>query len=409
MGLTLNLKDAQGAEVSQRLRHTLGIHFDKDVGAPYWLDKQKELGIDVIASVRSLEDLSILGPMDENALATRPVEDFIPRMFGQRRDYILAETAGTLGKPKFAVHRSDEFRLAFVTPFVKAAGRTAFPSDCHWLFVGPTGPHVIGRAARACAAELGSGDVFTVDFDPRWAKKLPSGSFSAQRYLEHIEAQALSVLAVQNIGVLFSTPAVLGSLAGHMDNNVICAIAQSLAAHAVTLRFDYRGVGDSQINLADGLSVFDYWSDLERTRDYTDAVRDVSAAAHALTRAAGGLDIPFCVIGYSFGAATGLLYGHEEDSVFAMIAVAPPLGKVSFEFLSDSSKPSLFIIGTGDFLYSAEKTGQFRRTLTSSARVEILDNVDHFFRGDEDVVARMVDDFICINAICSSRRTSDDI
>lgn len=217
MGLSLSLKNAKDAEVSRRLRHTLGIHFDKDAGAPYWLDRQKELGIDVVAKVRSLEDLSILGPMDEDALGTRPIEDFIPRMFRQRRDYILAETAGTLGSPKFAVHRSDEFEAAFVTPFVKAAGRTAFPSERHWLFVGPTGPHVIGRAARACAAAMGAGDIFTVDFDPRWAKKLPGGSFSAQRYLEHIEAQALSVLAVQKIGVLFSTPAVLSSLAGKMD------------------------------------------------------------------------------------------------------------------------------------------------------------------------------------------------
>lgn len=197
--------------------------------------------------------------------------------------------------------------------------------------------------------------------------------------------------------------------AGNMDNNVICAIAQNLAVHAVTLRFDYRGVGDSQINLPEGQSVFDYWSELERTRDYADAVRDVSAAAHALAAATEGLGFPFGVIGYSFGAATGLLYGHEEESVCCMVAVAPPLGKVSFEFLSDSLKPSLCLIGTGDFLYSAEKTEQLRRTFTPSARVEILENADHFFRGDEDVVARMVDDFICSNVLCSSRGISDDI
>jgi thienamycin biosynthesis protein ThnN len=224
MGLSLNDTKMLNAEVSRRLGHIVRIHFDEDNGAPYWLDKQKEIGVDISKSIQCIEDLSILGPMDEQALATRPVVDFIPRIFQQKKDYVLAETAGTLGRPKFAVHREDEFRSAFITPFVKAAQRISFPSNCHWLFVGPTGPHVIGRAARACARQMDAGDVFTVDFDPRWAKKLPSGSFAAQRYLEHIEAQALRILTVQNIGVLFSTPAVLSSLAEKMNKTKRLAI-----------------------------------------------------------------------------------------------------------------------------------------------------------------------------------------
>jgi thienamycin biosynthesis protein ThnN len=217
MELSLNSTNSVDTELRHRLMHVVRIHFDKDNGTPYWLDRQKELGVDIPDSIRSVEDLSILGPMDEDALAKRPIEDFIPRIFGQRRDYVLAETAGTLGRPKLAIHREDEFRSAFVTPFVKAAHRVSFPTNRHWLFVGPTGPHVIGRAARACAKELEAGDIFTVDFDPRWAKKLSGGSFAGRRYLGHIEAQALNVLHIQNIGVLFSTPAVLNSLSEKMD------------------------------------------------------------------------------------------------------------------------------------------------------------------------------------------------
>jgi thienamycin biosynthesis protein ThnN len=217
MGISLDCTKKLNTEVNQRLRHIIKIHFDKDNGAPYWLNKQKELGVDISKSVQCIEDLSILEPMDEQALATLPVEDFIPRIFRQEKNYILAETAGTLGRPKFAIHREDEFQLAFVTPFVKAAQRISFPLNCHWLFVGPTGPHVIGRAARACARQMDAGDVFTVDFDPRWAKKLPGCSFAAKRYLEHIETQALNILNVQSVGVLFSTPVVLTSLAEKMD------------------------------------------------------------------------------------------------------------------------------------------------------------------------------------------------
>ena len=197
--------------------------------------------------------------------------------------------------------------------------------------------------------------------------------------------------------------------AGNMDNNVICTIARELAERAVTLRFDYRGVGDSHINLQNGLSVFDYWSDMEQTKDHTDAIRDVSAAAHALASATKVMDIPFSVIGYSFGAATGLLYGYRQENVCSMVAIAPPLGKVSFEFLSDRSKPSLFLIGTGDFLYSPDKTEQLRKSLTSNAIVETLESADHFFRGEENVVAQKVDDFIRNNVTCESRRVPDAI
>jgi alpha/beta superfamily hydrolase len=197
--------------------------------------------------------------------------------------------------------------------------------------------------------------------------------------------------------------------AGNMDNNVICSVTRELAAHSVTLRFDYRGVGDSQINLRDGLSVFDYWSDMEQTKDYTDAVRDVSAAALALQSANRELHLPFSVVGYSFGAATGLLYGHEKEDVCSMIAIAPPLRKVSFEFLSNCLKPGLFLIGTGDFLYSEQKTEQLRQTLARNTTVEVLENADHFFRGDEKVLAQKVDEFIRNNVIFNTRRTSDAI
>jgi alpha/beta superfamily hydrolase len=197
--------------------------------------------------------------------------------------------------------------------------------------------------------------------------------------------------------------------AGNMDNNVVCAVARTAAAHGVTFKFDYRGVGDSQINLPGGLSVFDYWSDMEKTKDYGDAVRDVSAAATALATATKGLDIPLSVVGYSFGAATGLLYGYANEEVCNWVAIAPPLGKVSFDFLSDCSKPGLFLIGTGDFLYSAQKTEQLREILASNATVEMIENADHFFRGDENLVAQRVEQFIRNNVVCGSRIISDEI
>jgi len=232
-------------------------------------------------------------------------------------------------------------------------------------------------------------------------------TFANEDGLELVGVLAYPERAKPNHAVLLCSPH--PHFAGNMDNNVICAMARGLAENAVTLRFDYRGVGDSQIDLPNELSVFDYWNDIEQTKDYADAVRDISAAARALMSATKELDIPLSIIGYSFGAATGLLYGYQQKNVCSMIAIAPPLGKVSFEYLSDSVKLSLFLIGTNDFLYSSEKTEALRQTLASSGIIEILDNVDHFFRGDEDRIAQRIDEFICNHKIYGSRRTSDVI
>lgn len=182
--------------------------------------------------------------------------------------------------------------------------------------------------------------------------------------------------------------------AGDMNNNVICAVARRLAAHCVVLRFDYRGVGESEITLGPDESVFDYWNAVEETKDYRDAVEDVTAAARALLAAAEPLDLGLSIIGYSFGAATGALVGCNEKRVEKMIAIAPPLGKVSFAFLADCRKHCLHIIGKKDFLYSDEKMAAFSQSVGPAVEITVLDNADHFFRGDEDAIARQIEDYL---------------
>jgi alpha/beta superfamily hydrolase len=179
-----------------------------------------------------------------------------------------------------------------------------------------------------------------------------------------------------------------------MDNNVICAVAQRLAARCAVLRFDYRGVGESEIALGPDESAFDYWNAIEETKDYRDAVEDVAAAARALLTATQLSDVSLFVVGYSFGAATGMLFACRENGVKKMVAIAPPLGKVSFDFLADCHKPSLHLIGKKDFLYSEEKMAAFRQSVGPAAKVVILDQADHFFRGDEDSVARQVEEYL---------------
>lgn len=202
---------------TEHLREILSIHFDPTWGAPYWLAAARDLDFYPRRDITSVDDLMRFPPFPLEELARRPVTDFIPRRYhGHLSAFVTAETGGATGAPKCTAYHPDDFQAAFVTPFVAAAALAQFPRTSAWLYVGPSGPHVIGKAARACAAALRAIDPFSVDFDPRWVRKLPPGSLGRARYLDHVLEQALRVLSVQDIGVIFSTPPVLEALGVRM-------------------------------------------------------------------------------------------------------------------------------------------------------------------------------------------------
>lgn len=202
------------------LAYILAIHFNPDSGSDYWLNKEKEMGIDVRQEIATIEDIKILGPMKEDDLRNFPIEHFIPKLYlNQKSQFILGETSGTTGKPKVTAYLIDEFYASFVDYFGYVAEQRGFPKNGNWLWVGPSGPHIIGKAVSHVAKRMGSMDPFSVDFDPRWAKKLKPESFGAKRYLEHVTDQAIDILRSQKIDVIFTTPPVLKKLASEMDES----------------------------------------------------------------------------------------------------------------------------------------------------------------------------------------------
>lgn len=203
----------------ERLRAVLRLHLHPHLGSAYWLRRQAELGWDVCDRVRSIGDLRLLGPTATDDLRRWPVRDFIPRTYHNRLDrFVTGETAGTSGRPCATAYRDDEFEAAFVTPFLRVADACGFPRDVPWLWVGPSGPHIIGKVVRELARRTGSIDPFSVDFDPRWAKRLADGALGRQRYLDHVTDQAVDILDREEIGVLFTTPPALAALAERLSD-----------------------------------------------------------------------------------------------------------------------------------------------------------------------------------------------
>ena len=212
-------RGAASGDRDARLRDLVALHFHPQFGSDYWLERQARLGCDVRDRIRTEDDLWLLGPTPLDDLRRFPVRAFVPRSFHRRLDlFVIGETAGTSGEPRATVYREDEFQEAFITPFLRVAKLIGFPTGLPWLWIGPSGPHIIGKAVRELARRTGSMDPFSVDFDPRWAKRLAVGSLGRQRYLEHVTDQALDVLSREEIGILFTTPPTLESLASRMTD-----------------------------------------------------------------------------------------------------------------------------------------------------------------------------------------------
>jgi thienamycin biosynthesis protein ThnN len=237
-----------------RLRDLLQLHFHPEWGSSYWLQRQEELGWSVRDRIRTTDDLWLLGPMPLADLHRFPVRAFIPRAFhGKWSHFVFGETAGTSGQPCPTAYRDDDFQAAFVTPFLRVAEATAFPRGLPWLWVGPSGPHIIGKVVRELARQTDSMDPFSVDFDPRWAKRLVDGSTARQRYLDHVTNQALDVFRREEVGVLFTTPPALTALAprlSHRQREAIRGIhygGMSLTPESVN---DFRAAFPQAVHLA---------------------------------------------------------------------------------------------------------------------------------------------------------------
>ena len=202
--------------MSRQLAKILDLHLDPEYGSHYWLRKQDELGFSIRQRVQSIGDLYELGPFDLDTLAQNPVENFIPRSLIGSRTLITGETGGATGNPKTTAYFVDEFNAAFIEPFLRATGWAEKFGQGNWLWLGPSGPHIIGKVARRIAEITTRCDSFSVDFDPRWYRALAPESIARRRYMEHLINQALSITEQQDIRFLFSTPVVLLSLAERM-------------------------------------------------------------------------------------------------------------------------------------------------------------------------------------------------
>lgn len=192
-------------------------HFDPKTGSRFWLERAKSLDFDPRKDVRTEADLELF-PNVVDELRDVRVEDLVPRGYGDRRIALdVYESGGTTGAPKRIAWLPD-LHDQLNSWHSQVLDDRGVPHGANWLTIGPSGPHMFGPMGRTLAHRRG-GIPFTVDLDPRWAKKCAAEGRSeeSRRYLAHVLDQVGEILRSQDVGVVFTTPPLLEALAGHEE------------------------------------------------------------------------------------------------------------------------------------------------------------------------------------------------
>jgi uncharacterized protein len=163
---------------------------------------------------------------------------------------------------------------------------------------------------------------------------------------------------------------------GTMDNRIVYRAVKVAAENGfAALRFNFRGVGLSTGQYDQGIG--------EKA--------DVTAAIDWLEDKYPGMSP--VLIGYSFGAWVGSQVGCADSRIRAMIGLAPPLNLYDLEFLADSAKPALYIVGTKDEFCSQDNLDRWARKLPSASSVQRIMDTGHFFDGQVETVEKLIGDF----------------
>lgn len=177
------------------------------------------------------------------------------------------------------------------------------------------------------------------------------------------------------IGVVICHPHPL--YGGEMHNNIVSALVDAFqAAGIATLRFNFRGVGNSEGEHDEGNA----------------EVEDVKGAVtYLLSRQA----VPTVVVaGYSFGSMVGLRAGADDPRVDKLIGVALPIGFRDPSFLQSVTKAKLLISGDHDNYSPVPGLNDLIARLPDPKSLVIVDGADHFFWGLEGKVAKAAMEFL---------------
>lgn len=182
-------------------------------------------------------------------------------------------------------------------------------------------------------------------------------------------------------------------LGGNMNNNVVCHIARRVAEEGgISLRFNYSGVGASEIHLQDTGKIFEYFDELEARQDYSVFVPDCIAAADYLRKISPSIT-RFVVAGYSLGTVLAPMLS-KLVPFHALIAIGPPNRRVSLHDYEVCPIHKIFLAGDRDFVFDPEQFQRDYERFPEPKTFLPMPGCDHFFRGEEERVFQAIKSFL---------------
>ncbi len=165
---------------------------------------------------------------------------------------------------------------------------------------------------------------------------------------------------------------------GNMDNNVVVAVTFGLAdAGIASLRFNFRGVGNSQGEHSKGEKEYE---ETLVAMDFLGALPDVNDERIGLG-------------GYSF--STRVICAHKQlyKKPRAIALVAPSLEAITDSPLQSDKTPRMIITGDRDRLANSDGVDEQLARFNPPADYHLIPGADHFWVGQEGEMAACVVQF----------------
>jgi hypothetical protein len=164
-----------------------------------------------------------------------------------------------------------------------------------------------------------------------------------------------------------------------MYNNVVDAVLAAMwKKEWATLRFNFRGVGESEGEHGGGAG----------------EAADAAAALDFLTAQSGIQRDEAVLAGYSFGSIAAMTAATKLPHLGALVLVALPLKMADVGALKNFAGPIVLAAGDGDSYCPAPQLEALHKQLGSRGQLRIIEGADHFFGGFEAELADAVESML---------------
>jgi alpha/beta superfamily hydrolase len=148
---------------------------------------------------------------------------------------------------------------------------------------------------------------------------------------------------------------------GTMRNKVVTIMERSFRELGLkTIRFNFRGVGDSEGEFDEGIG---------EAEDLRAVIRWVQSTCP---------DHRLWLGGFSFGAFISIKVA-PEFPIHQLLSIAPPAGRYELDTLTPPNCPWLVVQGDEDEVVSAESVKQWVSNLSPAPELVMMEGAGHFF------------------------------